>query len=70
MVFCCSALVRFVKMHFTMWWWEKRGLPTIPLIFSSVAQKNKNKVAFKFEGQSWTFAEVRKRLENALFFSN
>ncbi|XP_034257009.1 long-chain fatty acid transport protein 4-like [Thrips palmi] len=53
-----NALVRFVRMHLTMWLWEKRGLPTIPLIFSSVAQKNHKKAAFLFEGQSWTFKEV------------
>lgn len=61
---CCRALVRFVKMHFTMWLWEKKGLPTIPLIFSSVAQKNQKKVAFVFEGQSWTFKEVRSQKEH------
>ncbi|KAE8752621.1 hypothetical protein FOCC_FOCC000743 [Frankliniella occidentalis] len=55
---CFSAAVRFLRMHYTLWKWERQGLPTIPLIFSSVAQKNKNKVAFAFEGQSWTFGEV------------
>nr|CAD7459104.1 unnamed protein product [Timema tahoe] len=50
------ALYRFVIVNATLWWWEKKGY-TVPQVFTQVAKRHPEKVAFYYEKHKWTFAQ-------------
>nr|CAD7601785.1 unnamed protein product [Timema genevievae] len=52
-----GALYRFVIVNATLWWWEKKGY-TVPQVFTRVAKRHHEKVAFYYEKQKWTFAQI------------
>ncbi|CAH1365871.1 unnamed protein product [Tenebrio molitor] len=53
------AGLRFAILNFQLWRYE-HGRQTVPKIFTNVASKHPDKVAFYFENEIWTFRDVEK----------
>lgn len=51
--------MRFAILNFQLWRYE-HGRQTVPKIFTNVASKHPDKVAFYFENEIWTFRDVEK----------
>ncbi|CAG9764412.1 unnamed protein product [Ceutorhynchus assimilis] len=59
-----TAGYRFLKLNLRLSKW-KRNRETIPKVFSQLAEKHPDKVAFYFEEETWTFEKLE-RLSNQI----
>ncbi|XP_071533896.1 long-chain fatty acid transport protein 4 isoform X4 [Panulirus ornatus] len=53
----CRALFRYLKVLWKIHHAQRNNL-SVPKLFQEVAQKNRDKIAFYFEDQAWTFHQV------------
>jgi hypothetical protein len=56
-VLSCRALYHFTRICMLLWWWEKHNM-TVAKVFCNLVQKHPEKVAFHYNKQQWTFAQV------------
>lgn len=56
--FFYRGAIRFIRVNILLWWWETRGF-TVARVFSRLAERHPEKVAYILEDKEWTYQQVR-----------